>query len=62
VHNFDAFQQNGGSYAAFSNIASQATSTTASATTGVTVDSSGVSGTDANYPPFIAVYMWKRTA
>lgn len=37
-------------------------STTASAVTNLTVDSAGVSGTNANYPPFIAVYMWKRTA
>lgn len=27
-----------------------------------TTNSSGSSGADANYPPFIAVYMWKRTA
>jgi hypothetical protein len=33
-------------------------------TTSITVANSttGVSGTNANYPPFIAVYMWKRTA
>jgi hypothetical protein len=37
---------------------------TNSATTGVTVDNSttGSSGTNANYPPYITVYMWKRTA
>ena len=35
---------------------------TGSATTGISVDSSGSSGTNANYPPFIAVYMWKMTA
>ena len=39
---------------------------TASATTGVTVAttvaSSGSSGTNANYQPYITVYMWKRTA
>jgi len=28
----------------------------------VTVDSTGSSGTNANYPPYITVYMWKRTA
>ena len=40
------------------------TAQTQSATTGITVANSteGVSGTNANYPPFIAVYMWKRTA
>ncbi len=35
---------------------------TGSSTTGITVDNAGVSGTDANYQPFITVYMWKRTA
>ena len=35
-----------------------------SATTGITVANSteGVSGTNANLPPYITVYMWKRTA
>lgn len=46
----------------------QTTNSTASATTGVTVAtsttvaSSGSSGTNANYQPYITVYMWKRTA
>jgi len=37
---------------------------TASATTGVTVanNPTGSSGTNANYQPYITVYMWKRTA
>jgi hypothetical protein len=39
---------------------------TASATTGITVAttnaSTGSSGTNANYQPYITVYMWKRTA
>jgi hypothetical protein len=39
---------------------------TSSATTGITaattVASAGVSGTNANYQPYITVYMWKRTA
>jgi hypothetical protein len=37
---------------------------TSSATTGVTVANSttGTSGTNANYQPYITVYMWKRTA
>jgi hypothetical protein len=38
----------------------------ASATTGVTVATSvastGASGTNANLPPYIVVYMWQRTA
>jgi hypothetical protein len=39
---------------------------TSTATTGITVAtttaSAGTSGTNANYQPFITVYMWKRTA
>ena len=39
---------------------------TATATTGITVSTSnsteGVSATNANYQPYITVYMWKRTA
>ena len=39
---------------------------TQSATTGITVAttvaSAGTSGTNANYQPYITVYMWKRTA
>ena len=40
------------------------TTTTATATTGITVANSttGVSGTNANVQPFIVVRMWKRTA
>jgi hypothetical protein len=41
------------------------THNTASATTGITVAttvaSAGLSGTNANYQPYITVYMWKRT-
>jgi hypothetical protein len=36
--------------------------TTATASTGVSVNSTGSSGTNANLPPYIVVYMWKRTA
>lgn len=38
--------------------------TMSSATTGITVANSteGSSGTNANLPPYITVYMWKRTA
>ena len=39
-------------------------SNTGTKTTGITVANSteGVSGTDANYQPYITVYIWKRTA
>jgi hypothetical protein len=42
------------------------TANTSTATTGITaattVTSTGSSGTNANYQPYITVYMWKRTA
>jgi hypothetical protein len=37
------------------------TATTSTATTGITIDSAGSSGTNANYQPYITVYAWKRT-
>lgn len=37
-------------------------SATGSATTGISIDSAGSSGTNANLQPYIVVYMWKRTA
>ncbi len=40
------------------------TISTTTSTTGISVSNSttGSSGTNANYPPYITVYMWKRTA
>ncbi len=38
------------------------TDNTSTATTGITIASAGSSGTNANYQPYITVYMWKRTA
>jgi hypothetical protein len=35
---------------------------TASATTGISVNSTGSSGTNANLQPYITVYMWKRVS
>lgn len=37
-------------------------SSIASATTGISVASAGSSGTGANLPPYLVVYMWQRTA
>ena len=55
--------QGGGSYAAFSSGGSTGFSTSA-ASTGISVANSttGSSGTNANYQPYITVYMWQRTA
>lgn len=41
---------------------SGATVNTSTATTGISIASAGSSGTNANLPPYITVYMWKRTA
>ena len=38
------------------------TSTTGSSVTGISINSAGSSGTNANLQPYITVYMWKRTA
>jgi len=41
---------------------SHTTTNTSTNTTGITIDSAGSSGTNANLQPYIVVYMWKRTA
>lgn len=38
------------------------TQNTGSSTTGISIDSTGSSGTDANLQPYLVVYMWYRTA
>lgn len=45
-------------------VPSNITDTTSTASTGISVSNSttGSSGTNANYQPYITVYMWKRTA
>lgn len=40
----------------------ESTGTTSTSTTGITVNSTGSSVTNANLPPYITVYMWQRTA
>ena len=50
--------QSGSATNCFTGNASDNTSTE---TTGITVDTAGVSPTNANYQPYITVYMWKRT-
>lgn len=48
------------------NVGTAQTRSTATATTGITVAttnaSTGLSGTNANYQPYITVYMWKRVS
>ena len=56
----------GGAFGGTSVGAASNSNTTASAVTGITVSTSnsteGASETNANYQPYITVYMWKRTA
>ena len=63
VHTF-ASPQVGGATVNAASPTGGGTQNTGSAVTGITVANSteGASATNANYPPFIAVYMWKRTA
>ena len=60
--------QSGGGYGASAGTNGADAGDTKSKTTGITVATSttnsteGSSGTNANLPPYITVYMWKRTA
>lgn len=65
-HNHTAQSQNAPSYGQPAGGVPQQAGVTGTSTTGITVAttvaSSGSSGTNANYQPYITVYMWKRTA
>jgi len=66
THTFTAYFDNLGSHTQYGSDGGQyvsATKTTVAASTGITVANSttGVSVTNANYQPYITVYMWKRT-
>jgi hypothetical protein len=65
VHPFSADQQvTPGSLYGGGPVGTTATNNTSSASTGVSVaiSTTGSSATNANYQPYITVYMWKRTA
>jgi len=51
--------QSGSATQCFTNTTTDNTST---ATTGISIASAGSSGTNANYQPYITVYMWKRAS
>lgn len=65
-HNHTANSQTGAGFGQPSGAVTQASGVTGTRTTGITVAttnaSTGVSGTNANLPPYITVRMWKRTA
>jgi microcystin-dependent protein len=64
THNADVFatDANGANFDRSAGGGAAGVASTLSATTGITVDNTG-DGTPVNHmPPFIAVYMWKRTA
>lgn len=43
-------------------MASPTTQTSGTATTGISINSTGSSATNANLPPYVVAYVWKRTA
>lgn len=53
---------NAGRVSAYDTASSYSTATTATAQPAITVDSTGSSATNANLPPYLVAYMWKRTA
>ena len=57
----DATAQTGAGADSSFGFLSNTVTTTATATTGVTINSAGTSATNANYQPYITVFMWKRT-
>ena len=62
-HGLVQYQATGGGQSSAAAVAANSVTTnTASNTTGISINSAGVSGTNANLPPYIVVYMWNRTA
>lgn len=62
----EGYTAGGSNYAGNANYNTSPNYNTGSSTTGISVSTSisttGSSGTNANYQPYITVYMWKRTA
>lgn len=65
-HNFDfaatSYGIQGGGSTIIANRDTGGAGTTTTSTTGITVATAGVSGTNANLQPYVVVYMWNRTA
>jgi hypothetical protein len=52
----------GGSFNEYTRVPGSDATAIQTATTGITIATTGSSGTNANLQPYITVYMWKRTA
>jgi hypothetical protein len=63
-HNYSVVQTSGGPSGGTASYTTTTSVPTSTASTGISVSNStqGVSATNANYQPYITVYMWKRTA
>ena len=63
LHTYSVVSVTGGAGPGTGSFSNTATSNTGSAVTGISVSNSttGSSGTNANYPPYITVAIWKRT-
>lgn len=64
LHTYSVVSVTGGAGPGTGSFSNTATINTGSAVTGISVTNTatGSSGTNANYQPYITVYMWKRTA
>lgn len=66
THTYTSYPARGaqGTTTVFADVSNSFSTNTGSNTTGISVSNSttGSSGTNANLPPYIVVYMWKRTA
>jgi hypothetical protein len=58
----DGFDPGSGQFSASTGTSKNSTTATTGITVATTNTSTGSSGTNANYQPYITVYMWKRTA
>lgn len=61
-HSYNGGVQIASGYSPGGLIFAGSSTTTSTATTGISINSTGSSGTNANLQPYITVYMWKRTA
>lgn len=61
-HTFTGYNEIGGGGGGLNVLDGPNGKVTSAATTGISINTTGVSGTNANVQPYITVRMWKRTA